>query len=54
MGEETTECPGALLEQTRRDDKTIKLVLFFIVGVGFGLGCGSVVGRSGAVMETKI
>jgi hypothetical protein len=46
--------PGALLEQTRGDDKTIKLVLFFIVGVSFGLGCGCVVGRSGAVVETKI
>lgn len=52
--EDPLQFPGALLEQSRRDDKTIKLIFFVIVGVGFWLRCRCIVGRSGAVVETKI
>lgn len=48
------QLPGTLVEQTGRNQKTIKLVFFIIVGVGFGLRCGCVVGGGRPVMETKI
>jgi len=52
--EDPVQFPGTLLEQTRRNDETVKLVLFIFIGVGFRLRCGCTVGRSGAVVETKI
>jgi hypothetical protein len=35
--EDPVKFPGALIEQARRNQKTIKLVLFFFIGVGLGL-----------------
>lgn len=35
--EDPVQFPGALVEQTRRNQKTIKLVFFIFVGVGFRL-----------------
>ena len=52
--EDPIQFPGTLLEPARRDDETIKLVIFVFIGVGFGLRCGCTIRRSGAVVETKI
>lgn len=52
--EEPVQFPGTLLKEARRDDEPIELVILFVVGVGLGLGRGSVVGRSGTIVETKI
>ena len=52
--EDPIQFPGTLLEQSRRDDETVELIFLFIVSVGFGLRCGCIIGRSGAVVETKI
>ena len=52
--EDPVQFPGTLLEQARGDDETIELIIFIFIGIGFRLGCGCTVRRSGAVVETKI
>ena len=52
--EDPVQFPGTFLEQARRDDETIELVVLIFIGVGLGLRCRCIVRRSGAVVETKI
>lgn len=35
--EDPVQFPGPLVEQTRRNQKTVKLVFFILIGVGFWL-----------------